>query len=203
MDSRAPAEGIRLHRRVIAALSDDELISRITRSEPLPDADDDDPAWLEDATWDRAEFLRAAADAIGDRQLVQAIGPLFQRAALGDGYEIMQGLRHGVERAVAQNWSLLAEIMRQLTRDPHGGCRRWAVRELGILCDRRALGELAAALSDVHSLVRREACTSLGMLAEAVPDTRPEIRARLQHAAAADASSEVRTRAQAALERIT
>jgi hypothetical protein len=67
MDERAPGDGIRLHSHVIAALSDDELISPITRSEPLPDADDDHPAWLEDATWDRAEFLRAAADAIGDR----------------------------------------------------------------------------------------------------------------------------------------
>lgn len=52
-------------------------------SSPLPDADDDDPAWLDDATWDRAEFLLAAADAIGGRQLLRAIAPLFQRAALG------------------------------------------------------------------------------------------------------------------------
>jgi HEAT repeat protein len=203
MERRVPAEGIRLHSRVIAALSDDELISRITRSEPLPDADDDDPAWLEDATWDRLEFLLAAADAIGDRQLVDAIGPLFQRAALGDGYDLMQGLRHGVERAVAQNWSLLADIMRQLTRDRHGGCRRWAVRELGILRDPRALNELGAALSDVQPLVRCEACMSLGMLAEAMPDACPEIRARLQRAATADISSEVRRHAQYALERIT
>jgi hypothetical protein len=38
-------------------------------TEPLPDVDDDDPAWLDDATWDRLEFLIAAADAIGDRRL--------------------------------------------------------------------------------------------------------------------------------------
>lgn len=67
----------------------------ITALEPLPDADDDDPAWLRDATWERAEFLLAAADAIGERRLVRAIAPLFQRAAVGDGYEMMQGLRHG------------------------------------------------------------------------------------------------------------
>jgi hypothetical protein len=203
MDERAPGDGIRLHSHVIAALSDYELISRITRSEPLPDADDDDPVWLEDATWDRAEFLRAAADAIGDRQLVPAIGLVFQRAALGDGYGMMQGLRHGAERAVAQNWSLLTDIMRPLTRDRHGGCRRWAVRELGILRDPRALDELAEALSDVQPLVRCEACMSLGMLAQAVPDACPEIRARLQRAATGDSSSEVRRHAQSALERIT
>jgi len=65
MDERAPADGIRRHRQVIDPLSDDELVARIEDTEPLPDAGDDDPAWLEDATWDRAEFLIAAADAIG------------------------------------------------------------------------------------------------------------------------------------------
>jgi hypothetical protein len=64
MDERAPADGIRYHRGLIAPSSDDELVARIESVEPLPDADDDDPAWLEDATWDRAEFLLTAADAI-------------------------------------------------------------------------------------------------------------------------------------------
>ena len=39
-------------------------------------------AWLEDATWDRAAFLLAAADAIGER--LRAIALLFQQAALGE-----------------------------------------------------------------------------------------------------------------------
>src|SRR5437016_14558362 len=51
VDERVPADGIRRHREVIGPLSDDELIARIQTLEPLPDADDDDPAWLEDATW--------------------------------------------------------------------------------------------------------------------------------------------------------
>jgi hypothetical protein len=55
MDERVPADGIRRHREVIGPLSDDELIARIQTLEPLPDADDDGPAWLEDATWDRAD----------------------------------------------------------------------------------------------------------------------------------------------------
>ena len=57
MDERVPADAIRRHREVIGPLSDDELIARIETLEPLPDADNGDPAWLEDATWDRAEFL--------------------------------------------------------------------------------------------------------------------------------------------------
>lgn len=116
MDERAPADGIRRHRELIEPLSDDELIARIEGTEPLPDVDDDDPAWLEDATWDRAEFLLAAADAIGERRLLRAIAPLFQRAALGDAYEMMQGLRHGPERAASPDWQALTSIMRPLTR---------------------------------------------------------------------------------------
>jgi hypothetical protein len=50
MDERAPADGIRRHREVIEPLPDDELMARIKGLRPLPDADDDDPAWLEDAT---------------------------------------------------------------------------------------------------------------------------------------------------------
>jgi hypothetical protein len=200
MDERAPAEGIRRHREVIGPLSDDELIARIKALEPLPDADDDDPAWLEDATWDRAEFLLAAADAIGERRLVRAIAPLFQRAALGDGYEMMQGLRHGPERAVAPDWQVLTSIMRPLTRDQRAGCRRWAVRELGILRDLQALDDLVPALGDDEPLVRSEACASLGALSQAALQARPQIRALLQATAGHDTSSEVRRHAQWAIE---
>jgi hypothetical protein len=69
-------------------------------------------------------FLLAAAEVIGERRLVRAIEPLFQRAALGDGYEMMRGLRHGPERAVAPDWETLAGIMRPLTRHHRAGCRR-------------------------------------------------------------------------------
>lgn len=106
MNERVPVEGIGRHGRVIEPLSDDELIARIEHTEPLPDADDYDPAWLDDATWERAEFLLAAADAIGERRLLAAVAPVFQRAALGEGFEMMQALRHGPEQAVAPDWGL-------------------------------------------------------------------------------------------------
>jgi HEAT repeat protein len=202
MDERAPAAGIRHHRQVIRPLSDDELIARIKAVEPLPDAYDDHPAWLEDATWDRAEFLLAAADAIGERRLVRAIASLFQRAALGDGYEMMQGLRHGPERAVAPDWRLLTSIMRPLTRDKRAGCRRWAVRELGLLRDSQALDDLVSALGDDEPLVRSEACMSLSMLSQAAHAC-PQIQPHLQATAEHDTSSEVRRHAQWAIETIT
>jgi HEAT repeat protein len=203
MEERAPADGIRRHRQAIDPLSDDELIARIEGTEPLPDADDDDPAWLDDAPWDRAEFLLAAAGAIGDRRLLRAIAPLFQRAALGDAHEMMQGLRHGPERAAAPDWQALAGIMRPLTRDHRAGCRRWAVRELGILRDPDALDDLLSALADEQPLVRSEACTSLSMLGQAVPATHHQMRARLKATAEHDPSSAVRSDAQRAIKAIT
>ncbi len=202
MDECAPADGIRRYREAIGQLSDDELIARIESLERLPDADDDDPAWLEDATWDRAEFLLAASDAIGERRLLRAIAPLFQRAALGDGYEMMQGLRHGPERAVAPDWQALTSIMLPLTRDQRAGCRRWAIRELGILRDPRALDDLVQALRDEEPLVRSEACMSLGSLSQAALHARPQILAHLQATAGLDTASEVRRHAQWAIETI-
>lgn len=203
MDEHAPADGIRRHRQAIDLLPDDELIARIEGTEPLPEAGDDDPAWLEDSTWERAEFLIAAADAIGERRLLRAIAPLFRRAALGDANEMMQGLRHGPEQAAAPDWPALTAIMRPLTRDHRAGCRRWAVRELGILRDPQALGDLLSALADEQPLVRSEACMSLSMLGQAVPATRQPIRARLRAIAEHDAFKQVRDDAQRAIENVT
>jgi len=202
MNERAPADGISRHRQVIGSLSDDELIARIESTEPLPDAGDDDPAWLEDAAWDRAEFLLAAADAIGER-LLTAIAPLFQRAALGDANEMMQGLRHGPERAAAPDWHALTAIMSPLTRYDRAGCRRWAVRELGILRAPQALQDLLSALEDEQPLVRSEACLSLSMLGQSAPATRQPIRACLRAVAEHDTSGEVRTDAQRAIKALT
>jgi hypothetical protein len=202
MDQRAPADGIRRHRAVIEPLSDDELIARIEATEPLPDADDDDPAWADDATWDRTEFLLAAADAIGDRRLMRAIAPLFEKAALGDAYEMMQGFRHGPERAAAPDWQALTAIMRPLTRHHRAGCRRWAVRELGILRDPQALDDLLSAVQDPQPLVRSEARLSLSMLGQADPATRLAILDRLTLTAQHATSSEVRRNTHRAIEEI-
>ncbi|MBO0803045.1 MAG: HEAT repeat domain-containing protein [Nocardiopsaceae bacterium] len=199
MDERTPADGIRSHRQAFESLTDDELIARIKATEPLPDADDDDPAWDEDATWDRAEFLIAAADEVGDRRLMRAIAPLFQLASLGDAYEMMRDLRHGPERAAAPDWQALTGIIRPLTRHHRAGCRRWAVRELGILRDPAALDDLLSALGDEQPLVRSEACVSLGVLSAEAPALRPQIRARLQATARSDTSSEVRSSARQAV----
>jgi hypothetical protein len=90
--------------------------------------------------------------------------------------------------------------MRPLTCHHRAGCRRWAVRELGILRDPH---DLLSALADEQPLVRSEACTSLSMLGQAVPATREPIRARLKAIAEHDTSAQVRDGAQRAIEDIT
>jgi HEAT repeats len=201
MPQRVPADGIQRHRSVIDRMSDDELLAYLETIEPLPDADDDDPAWLDDATWDRLELLLAVADAIGERRLVRAIAPLFARAALGDGYEMMQGLRHGPEHAVASHRDL-AEILVPLLRHSRAGSRRWAVRELGILRELNTLVYLLSALEDPEPLVREEACMSVAMLAHVHVQLREVIRSSLQLAAERDASPKVRRHAQWHLDRL-
>jgi HEAT repeat protein len=93
--------------------------------------------------------------------------------------------------------------MRPLTRHHRAGCRRWAVREVGILRDPQTLDDLMSALADEQPLVRSEACMSLSMLGQAVPATRQPIRTHLKAIAEYDTSREVRTDAQQAIEAIT
>jgi HEAT repeat protein len=116
---------------------------------------------------------------------------------------MMQGIRHGPERAAAPDWQALADIMRPLARDPQAGCRRWAVRELGILRDPRTVDELISALEDEQPLVRSEACTSLSMLGRAKPATREPILTRLKAVAEHDPAAEVRTDARRAIAEIS
>ncbi|MGH3406296.1 MAG: HEAT repeat domain-containing protein [Streptosporangiaceae bacterium] len=92
--------------------------------------------------------------------------------------------------------------MRPLTHHQRAGCRRWAVRELGILRDPQGLDELVSALNDEEPLVRFEACMSLGMLSQAAPPIRQQARVHLQATAEHDTSSEVRRQAQWAIDTI-
>ncbi|MGH3159224.1 MAG: HEAT repeat domain-containing protein [Streptosporangiaceae bacterium] len=92
--------------------------------------------------------------------------------------------------------------MRPLTRHQRAGCRRWAVRELGILRDPQGPDELVSALNDEEPLVRSEACMSLGMLSQAAPPIRQQARVHLQATAGHDTSSEVRRQAQRAIDTI-
>lgn len=188
-----PAEAISSYSRRLAVLDDDDMLSALKELGSLPDADDDDPAWTDDATLARAYQLMAFADEIGRRGLVAGISELYERAALGDAFEMMDGLRHGAEAAVNGDWASLTEIMRDAARGARSGTRRWAVRELGILRDPAGIAELLDARRDEEVLVRHEALSSLRMLAQ-VPDPslRAVVAASLLEAARTDASQDLR-----------
>ena len=193
MAERIPAEGIRRHREILDRLADDIFIERLLALPPLPQTDDDDPAWDDDETWDRAEQLIAFADAIGDRGLTDAIPPLFERAALGDAYEMMRSIRHGPERAVGGDRQSLVQVMIPLVSSRNPGCRRWAVRELGTLRDPATLPIVLNATADPEAWVRDEACNSVAMIIEATKArASPAVRERLHDIAREDESAMVR-----------
>jgi hypothetical protein len=197
---RTPAEGIRLHSERLKALTDAEFIEKLRSTEPLPQGGDDDPAWEDDRVWDRAEFVIAAADELGERRLVEAIAPLFALAALGDTYEMMPGIRHGPEAAVRPDWHRLTPIMLELVHHSRPGCRRWAVRELGLLRDPMAVPSLLNLCDDPEAEVRYEVCTSLSMIGPKADDVqRVTIQRRLAELSESDPSDLVRHAAAGAL----
>ena len=150
MREPTPADRIRAHRASFHGQTDDQILAIIRSMGPLPDGAESDPVWDDDANLQRVELLIALADEVGDRRLVVGIAPLFERAALGDVFEMMQGIRHGPERAVEPDWGVLTAIMRPLAQHERAGCRRWAVRELGVLRDPAAFDDLVARLEDTE-----------------------------------------------------
>lgn len=196
VDEHVPAEGIGRHKADFTRLSDEEFIELLRELPPLPQVPDGDPIWTDDATWDAVERLLAFADEIGNRRLASAIRPLYELASLGDAFEMMQAIRHGPERAVAPDWGVLIEIMKPLVRHPRAGCRRWAIRELGLLRDVGTIPLLMAALSDDEAWVRQEVCMSLQMVAgSADPAAQAQVRSALGRVANEDDSQMVREQA--------
>jgi HEAT repeat protein len=163
---QSPAEGIERHRAELRVLDEDAFLAAVRAIPAL--ADSDSPSWDQEASWDDAYRLLAAADVIGERGWFAAIVPVFERAASGDLYETMQSIRHGPERAAGP--SALAALLEPLASHPRAGTRQWSVRELGILRQRSSLQPLIDALDDDDEQVRVGARRSLEMLAQMHPD---------------------------------
>jgi HEAT repeats len=171
----SPADGIERHRIQLRGLDEARFLAAVYRMPAL--ADSDSAIWDQEASWEDAYRLIAAADVIGERGWVRGVVPVFERAARGDLYELMQDIRHGPERATGA--AELAALLEPLTRNERAGTRLWSVRELGILRQRSSLQPLADALTDGDEEVRREARTSLEMLGQVHPDA-ANLVARLQ-----------------------
>jgi hypothetical protein len=163
----SPADRIERHRVQLCGLDEAGFLAAVHGIPPL--ADSDSAIWDQVGSWDDAYRLIAAADVIGERGWIRGVVPVFERAARGDLYELMQDIRHGPERAAGA--AELAALLEPLTKHERAGTRRWSVRELGILRQRSSLPPLADALRDDDEEVRREARTSLEMLGQVHPDS--------------------------------
>lgn len=155
---------------------DRKLIAELTSLASLPD--EDDPAWEQDETWQRAYLFVAHADLAAARRLIQAIPLLYERATYGDPGELMRGLRHNMEAIVKPMWSVLTRLSMQAAAYPQKGARMWAISQLGVLREAVSFDTIAKALTDEAELVRQEARLSLQMLCQTNPTCRtPAIRA--------------------------
>ncbi len=153
------------------AYSNEALLVELTSLPVLPD--EKDPGWKDLQTWvDLACPYLALAHIMGERRLEGAIIPLLEKASYGDPGEIMQGLRHTLERIVDPDWPLLVRICVQVSKSPYRGARLWAIRELGILRDSTSFDTLSNAIKD-EELIHEEACMALEMLCQTNPDYLP------------------------------
>jgi hypothetical protein len=159
--------------------TEDELLADLHSWSPLPD--EADPRWHAltpdgdaltpegDALWTAAQRLLDAADAAGERGWLRVAVRVFEHAADWDLHDMMQGIRHGPERAflaVPDGTPRFAHELEALSHHPRSGTRLWTVRELGILRQRSSLGFLLERIDDPHPAVAQEALTSLEMLAQ-------------------------------------
>lgn len=141
-EEETPGDAIDRLRAELAPLSDEMLLDRLRRLEPVPDGGMFDPAWDAQATWDQMYLLAAFGDEIGARRLLSGVGLLYERLPLDDLGEMTRSFRHGPERATEGNDALLVEILRPLLRHERPGTRRAAADELGILGDPSVVDDL-------------------------------------------------------------
>jgi len=182
-------------------MTDWELLSSIQSSAALPQGPWSDPGWDDRTAFDGLCRLLAISDALGERQLVEGIPALMALAPLEDPWDLTQGLRHGIERAVNGDWHRLTNLLLPLTSHDRPGARRWAIDELGLLRDAAAVDALlAVAASDPEAIVRASTYSALALHGGG-PDSRQKQRiiAGLLEAVQRESSTMARAAAVAAL----
>src|SRR5438067_11781802 len=86
-----------------ASTSDAYMLAELAALPPLPD--EDDPAWEQDETWQKAYQFVALAQVAATRRLKPAIRLLLERACYGDPGEMFRWLRHASDAIVNPRWS--------------------------------------------------------------------------------------------------
>jgi hypothetical protein len=148
--------------------SDEALLVELSSFPVLPD--ESDPVWNDTKTWEKFAYpYLALAEVAGEHRIKEAIALLLEKASYGDPYEMMQGLRHSLEKIVNPDWHILNEICIRVSKSSYRGARLWAVRELGVLRSKESFDILADALND-DDLIQYQACMSLEMLCQNNPE---------------------------------
>lgn len=167
--------------------SDADLLRDLELLSPLPDehvwfgiTGRGNPAWDEPETEQQLITFLATAGLVAERKLREGVSLLLEKASYGDKGETMRGLRHALEKAYAPDWSDLAEVCIKAAQHKRPGTRLWAIHELGILRDPRALSILFDAIYDRAYLVRDRAIPALSMVIRAQTPLAPEVKLRIE-----------------------
>ena len=190
MDDRHPSVVIRELQEARQNWSDDAILAELAALPVLPPKSlslerdwygPHNPAWDDPLVTHQLMVYLALRDIIGNRKLRAGVPLLLERASYGDMGETMRGLRHSLEAAYNPDWSSLADVCMQAAKSPQPGARLWAVNELGVLRDVRALPVLIETLYDRAKLVRLEACSALKRLSASHPEIRQQVGDALKH----------------------
>ncbi|GIG21587.1 hypothetical protein Cch01nite_23110 [Cellulomonas chitinilytica] len=156
---------------------EDDLLAEMSFWVPLPD--EADPRWDdEDDAWADAARLLSAADASGEHGWQEVAVRVYEHAADWDAHGMMQGIRHGPERAFPgePGSAAFARRLEPLTEQVRTGTRLWAVRELGILRQLSSLPSLLDRTQDPSPAVAAAAVVSVEMLGQRHPLARQHAR---------------------------
>ncbi len=171
--------------------SDADLLRDLALLSPLPDeyvwfgiTGRDNPVWSEPETEQQLITFLAMAGLVAERKLREGVPLLLEKASYGDMGETMRGLRHALETAYAPDWSGLVDVCIKAAQHERPGTRLWAIRELGILRDSRALPVLLDAIYDRAYLVRNKAIFSLSMVIRAQTVLAPQVKRQIEAIAA-------------------
>lgn len=133
-----PASDIAAIANAFAKASDEEVLAALGALEPLPD--ESDARWNDRSFWlDVAHRFLGLAEVAQSRKLRAAVRLILERASYGDPGEAMRGLRHVCESIFDPDWTALADEYLALARAERLGTRLWAIANLTVLDDPRAM----------------------------------------------------------------
>jgi len=145
--------------------TDLELLAELQQLPPL--SDERDAAWDDPSYWETVAYrFIALTDLVALRRLRAAVPLVLDRMCLGDPGEIMRGIRHSLEAAVAEDLGLLADFCLAASQSPRPGTILWAIDELIVLDDPRAEPVFQAALTSAVEDIRSRAAIGLQRLAD-------------------------------------